>query len=183
MKRRRNRRKREKRAANPTPVTMFPCEHCKRPTKRLCKTQRTCQRKACKVYLQTLRDQRRTDRGPTLSETVVCEICKDEVPRLSPTHILCDKEECHRTRSAFLQRENRRVMAYRKWEPCPVCDEVVEDTRKTYHPECRRQLRNDKKRFKRAQDKIRREKLKKLRESQPKPRRKVVDRPVYTIAG
>jgi hypothetical protein len=142
----------------------------------------TCQKVACKKYLQRLRDERRTDRGPTLSPTIICEICGDEQPRRSPSHILCDKEECHRIRNVFNQRENRRLMAYKKWKPCPVCDELVKDTRKTYHPECRKQLRNDKKRVKRRKEKIQRLKLEKLRKSQPKPRPRVPDRPVYAMS-
>lgn len=73
-------------------------------------------------------------------------------------------------------------MAHKHWNPCPVCEETVKDTRKTYHPECRRQLRNDKKRVERKKEKLRREKLRKLRESQPKRRPRVPDRVVYAVA-
>ncbi len=147
---RRNRRKRERRAGETRPVTLIECQACGQSTERFCKTQLTCQASSCKKALQKIRDQRRDDRGPTLSPTVVCEVCGDEVPRRSPTHVMCDKKECHSARSAFLQRENRRIRAARRWKPCPVCDDVVKDTLKTYHPACRRQLKNDKRRLARV---------------------------------
>lgn len=179
---RRNRRKRERRAANPHEYELFECESCGDQTERHYKTQRTCSKRACKAYLQRLRDERRTDRGPSASPTVTCEVCGDVVPRRSGTQILCGKKACSRIRSAFNQRENRRVMARKHWNDCPVCDKVVKDTRKTYHPECRKELRNEKRRVERSREKMRQKKLQKLQESKPRRRSNVPDRPVYTLS-
>lgn len=179
---RRNRLKRERRAADPHVYETFKCESCGELADRLCETQRTCQKVECKQYLQRIRDERRTDRGPTLSPTIFCEVCGDEQPRRSPTHILCDQPECHRIRSAFNQRENRRLMAHRHWNSCPVCEETVKDTRKTYHPECRRQLRNDKKRVARRREMLRREKQQQLQNKKPRSKPTTPDVTVYSVA-
>ena len=168
---RRNRRKRERRAAQPSEKKLFACKFCKKLTERLCKTQTTCRSPDCKRELQKIRDERRTDRGPTLSPDVSCAVCGGVVSRRSPTHRLCDKKSCHLERRSLLQRTRRKQLGYKHWNQCPVCEDLVKDARKTYHPDCWRQLRNDKKRVDRNKKRILAKKIKADRRRKPQGKR------------
>lgn len=151
------------------------CPYCETTVVARNTRQVTCLSETCKaLHAKAIRNRNRTKKRT--GETFKCRFCPTVVERLQENQVTCGGPECRKRRKK--QRDDESFWLQRRRAPklCGVCDRPLRVKRFRYHPKCRKQLANDKRRVKRNLEKVRAEKLEALRSIKTRRKRRVSTR-------